>query len=159
RANGRADVTDQFLRGYIGRHLLDVFQDAGFEDGAIDGLIAHYRHVYPKRGHASTRLFPGVEEMLSRLGGRKSTATTKGTPMTRAVLEQFGLVSYFDHVQGTDGFPAKPEPHVIRAALDALEMRPEDCLFVGDSPSDMEAGRRAGVQVCAVRWGYGDLDE
>ena len=51
--------------------------------------------------------------MLSRLDGRKSTATTKGTPMTRAVLEQFELIRHFDHVQGTDGFPAKPEPDVI----------------------------------------------
>ena len=29
--------------------------------------------------------------------------------------------------------------------------------MVGDAPADMEAGRRAGVQTCAVRYGYGDL--
>ena len=52
--------------------------------------------------------FPGSREMLAGLGGRKSTATTKGTPTTRLVLEQFGLIGHFDHVQGTDGFPAKP---------------------------------------------------
>jgi phosphoglycolate phosphatase-like HAD superfamily hydrolase len=33
--------------------------------------------------------------------------------------------------------------------------RPEECLLVGDAPSDMEAGRRAGVSICAVRYGYG----
>jgi len=30
---------------------------------------------------------------------------------------------------------------------------------VGDAPSDMEAGRRAGVQICAVRYGYGNPEE
>ena len=30
---------------------------------------------------------------------------------------------------------------------------------MGDSPADMEAGRRAGVRTCAVRWGYGDHEE
>jgi phosphoglycolate phosphatase-like HAD superfamily hydrolase len=30
--------------------------------------------------------------------------------------------------------------------------------MVGDAPSDMEAGRRAGVKTCAVRYGYGDLE-
>jgi phosphoglycolate phosphatase len=158
-ANGRTDVSPEFLRAYIGRHLVDVFRDVGFEPGAIDALIAHYRVVYLARKHASTTVYPGVAEMLGSLGGKKSTATTKGTPTTRAILEQFGLLRHFQHVQGTDGFPAKPEPDVILAALAALDARPEDCLFVGDSATDMEAGRRAGVQRCAVRWGYGDVEE
>jgi phosphoglycolate phosphatase len=159
RTNGRTDVSSEFLRRYIGRHLLDVFRDVGFERASIDALIAHYRFVYLARKHASTTVYPGVAEMLRSLGGRKSTATTKGTPTTRAILDQFGLLTHFDHVQGTDGFPAKPEPDVILAALAALGARPEDCLFVGDSAADMEAGRRAGVQLCAVRWGYGDVEE
>jgi len=93
------------------------------------------------------------------LPGRKSTATTKGTPTTRVVLETFGLLPYFQHVQGTDGFPAKPEPDVIFASLKGLGAAPEDCLLVGDAPSDMEAGRRAGVRTCAVLWGYGQRED
>src|ERR1700722_19920182 len=76
RANGRFDVPFTFLRKYIGRHLLDVFLDVGFERGAIDALIAHYRAVYVARKHAATTVYPGVAEMLGCLGGRKSTATT-----------------------------------------------------------------------------------
>jgi len=97
--------------------------------------------------------------MLDALGGRKSTATTKTSQSTRRVLEQFGLLRHFEHVQGTDGFPAKPEPDVILASLQGLGADPKDCLLVGDSAADMEAGRRAGVQICAVRWGYGDSQE
>ena len=37
--------------------------------------------------------------------------------------------------------------------------KPEDCLFVGDAPADMEAGRRAGVKTCAVRYGYGKPED
>ena len=69
------------------------------------------------------------------------------------------MIQYFDHVQGTDGFPCKPAPDVVWTALAALGARAEDCLFVGDSPADMEAGRRAGVRTCAVRYGYGKADE
>jgi HAD superfamily hydrolase (TIGR01549 family) len=157
------ELSDPFLRGYIGRHLIDLFTDLGFASERIEPMIEHYRAIYPLRCHAATRVFPGVAEMLRALGGRKSTATTKGTRTTRTVLEQFGLLAHFDHVQGTDGFPAKPEPNVIHASLSGLNTlglsaTPEDCLLVGDSPADMEAGRRAGVRICAVRWGYGDLD-
>jgi phosphoglycolate phosphatase len=154
---GKADTTDEFLRGYIGRHLLDLFEHLFPEHSSeqIQGLIENYRQIYPARNHLSTCLYPGVLEGLCALPGRKSTATTKGTPTTRIVLEKFGLLPYFDHVQGTDGFPAKPNPDVIFAALNALGASTADCLFVGDSSADMEAARRAGVKSCAVTYGYG----
>ncbi len=94
--------------------------------------------------------------MLAGLPGRKSTATTKGSPTTKAVLEMFGLIEHFDHVQGTDGFPCKPEPDVLLRSMAAVGAKPEDCLFVGDSAADMEAGHRAGVKTCAVLYGYGN---
>jgi phosphoglycolate phosphatase len=154
-------VSFEFLRGYVGRHLTDLFSDLfpNYTTEQIDGLIQEYRRIYPARRHARTCVFPGVKEALAALGGRKTTATTKGTPTTRAVLEQFGLIQYFDHIQGTDGIPSKPAPDVIFAALEAVAARPKDCLLVGDSPADMQAGRRAGVKICAVRYGYGKPEE
>jgi phosphoglycolate phosphatase len=159
KSSGRDDVEDAFLRRYIGRHLLDLFLDLGYPREAIDQMIADYRQIYLARKHSSTSVIPGVPEMLAGLGGKKSTATTKGTVTTRAVLEQFGLAQYFDHVQGTDGFPAKPEPDVLLKSLAIFGVEPSDCLLVGDAPADMEAGRRAGVKTCAVRYGYGDPAE
>jgi HAD superfamily hydrolase (TIGR01509 family) len=150
-------VTFDYLKSYIGRHLYDLFLDIfpGASQDRLDDLLAQYRQFYPARGHKMTRVYPGVAEALAGLGGRKGTATTKGTPTTRAILDQFQLLPYFDHVQGTDGFPCKPAPDVLFTALSALGARPEDCLFVGDSQADMEAGRRAGVKTCAVTYGYG----
>jgi phosphoglycolate phosphatase len=158
-AHGRPAVTEEFLRRYIGRHLIDLFLDAGFSNEGMDTLIQSYRTAYWARKHANTQVFPGVAQMLGSLGGRKSTATIKTSATTRAVLRQFGLIGHFDHVQGTDGFPAKPEPDVIFESLRVLGAPKEACLFVGDSAADMEAGKRAGVRTCAVRWGYGDLEE
>lgn len=154
----KADVGDDFLKRYIGYHLIDLFQDLFPEIGndEVDKLVCAYRAAYPRREHNMTKLYPGVRETIAALPGRKSTATTKGTPTTRAVLEKFGLLSYFDHVQGTDGFPCKPAPDVIHKSLEVFGVRPEDCLLIGDAAPDMEAGRRAGVRTCAVRYGYGD---
>ena len=74
------------------------------------------------------------------------------------MLEQFGLLPHFDHVQGTDGFPCKPEPDVLLRSIEHFGVAPEECLFIGDAAPDMEAGRRAGVKICAVGWGYGDRE-
>lgn len=149
------------MRGYVGRHLIETFGDVlpGAPQEQLEAMIQSYRTIYLNRGHIQTRVYPGVADALAALGGLKSTATTKGTPTTRAVLEQFGLLPYFHHVQGTDGIPYKPAPDVIFAALKGLGASVEDCLFVGDSPADMEAGHRAGVKTCAVTYGYGDHAE
>jgi HAD superfamily hydrolase (TIGR01509 family) len=157
----KAPVDEAFLRRYIGFHLNDLFSDLfpGITTEELDRLVREYRTIYPARDHACTRVFPGVAEGLEKLGGRKSTATTKGTPMTRAVLQKFGLLPFFDHVQGTDGFPCKPEPDVVLRSLDVFQVRPEDCLLVGDAAPDMEAGRKAGVKICAVDYGYGNIDD
>jgi HAD superfamily hydrolase (TIGR01509 family) len=153
-----AGLAQADLLRYVGIHLLQMFRELlpEYTPAQYDELIRAYRAAYTARGHRSTRVFPGVLEALPLLSGRKSTATTKATSTTRAVLEQFGLAPYFDHVQGTDGFAYKPAPDVVLASLAALGARPEECLLVGDSPADMEAGRRAGVSICAVRYGYGD---
>lgn len=158
-STGRNDVEFDFLKGYIGRHLLDLFQDLKFPPECIESLIVDYRRIYAGRNHSSTRVYPGVLEALPRIPGKKSSATTKGTPTTRIVLELFGLLPYFDHVQGTDGFPAKPEPDVIFKALGALGATVKDCLFVGDSAADMQAGKRAGVKTAAVTYGYGKRED
>jgi HAD superfamily hydrolase (TIGR01509 family) len=154
---GRTGVPFEYLRSFIGRHLQDLHEELfpGAPQAEIDAFIEEYRGIYRGRGHGNTRLYPGVLETMPLLPGRKTTATTKGTPMARMVLEQFGLISHFQHVQGTDGFPSKPRPDVIVKALEALGARPEECLFVGDSAPDMEAGRAAGVHLCAVEYGYG----
>jgi len=154
-------VPFEFLKGYIGRHLVDLFEDLfpDYTPERIYSMVEHYRRIYPLRNHASTTAYAGVVETLQKLGGRKSTATTKGTPTTRIVLERFGMLPYFDHVQGTDGFPAKPKPDVIYKALEGLGARVEDCLFVGDSSADMEAARAAGVKCCAATYGYGKRED
>jgi phosphoglycolate phosphatase len=157
----RPNVEDAFLRRYIGFHLNDLFGDLFPERSAADleRLVVEYRRVYPLRNHYSTTRYAGVKEALSALGGRKSTATTKGTPTTRIVLEKFDLLHHFDHVQGTDGFPCKPEPDVVLASLKVFGVRPKDCLMVGDAAPDMDAGRRAGVKICGVRYGYGNIGD
>lgn len=157
---GVDQLSDAYLRSFIGHHLFDLFREVlpeSTQEG-LERLLARYRSLYLARRHAATRVYPGVEEMLAGLGGLKSTATTKSSETARQVLELFGLARHFDHIQGTDGFPSKPAPDVVLKSLERLGVRPEDCLLVGDAAPDMEAGRRAGVRTCAVTWGYGDLE-
>lgn len=150
-----------YLQTYIGHHLFDLFDDVipGVSQQEKEDLLARYRAIYLGRGHSATRPYDGVAATLQKLGGRKSTATTKSTPTVRNILDQFGLLPHFHHVQGTDGFPAKPAPDVVWKSLEALGAQPSDVLLVGDSETDIAAGKAAGVRVCAVRYGYGNREK
>jgi len=154
-------VDDTYLQRYIGYHLFDLFVDVIPDCSSVEQeeLLARYRTIYAARKHSCTQLYPGIAQALASLPGRKSTATTKGTPTTRIVLEMFGLLQHFDHVQGTDGFPAKPAPDVIQKSLEFFQVDPSEVLMIGDSAADMAAGRAAGVKICGVRWGYGNIAE
>lgn len=158
---GVKDLDQRYLESFIGFHLFDLFAEVlpHYTEEQNHELLASYRKIYLDRKHSSTRVYDGVPEMLARLGGLKSTATTKSSETARAVLTQFGLVEHFDHVQGTDGFPSKPKPDVVLKSIEKFGVRPEECLLIGDSAPDMQAGRAAGVSICGVSYGYGNLDE
>lgn len=151
----------EYLKTFIGRHLRDLWIEVlpDRTEDFYDALLQDYRTTYWAREHKATKPYPYVAEALALVPGRKSTATTKSTQTAANILTQFGLRDYFEHIQGTDGFPAKPEPDVIWRALEALSVKPEDCLMVGDSVPDMIAAKRAGLATCAVRYGYGHPDE
>ncbi|QSG11397.1 HAD superfamily hydrolase [Halapricum desulfuricans] len=69
----------------------------------------------------------------------------------RIALEVHGLDSAVDVLIGRDTVEeSKPHPQPLRAALSALEVPPERGLFVGDSESDAETARRAGVDFQSV---------
>jgi phosphoglycolate phosphatase len=158
---GVTGLDQAYLESFIGFHLFDLFQEVlpGYNQSRKEELLARYRKIYLGRGHTCTCAYEGIQEMLDSIGGLKSTATTKSSETTRAILTQFGLLKYFDHVQGTDGFPSKPEPDVLMKSIERFGVAPQEVLFIGDSAPDMAAGRRAGVKTCGVLYGYGNVEE
>ena len=158
--HGVTGLSEEYLRTFIGYHLFDLFEEVlpSYDRVQHEKVLMRYRQIYLARQHSSTKVYPGVQEMLAGLQGLKSTATTKSSETARAVLTLFGLVSHFDHVQGTDGFPSKPNPDVVQRSIDLFGIDPAEVLLIGDASPDMEAGRRAGVRTCAVTWGYGNVE-
>jgi beta-phosphoglucomutase-like phosphatase (HAD superfamily) len=68
----------------------------------------------------------------------------------QAFLSTQDLLRYVHSIFGrVDGSPElmKPDPHILKLAMRALAADPGQCLFIGDSVSDVEAGHAAGVRV------------
>lgn len=157
RSLGHPAPTVDELRPRIGRPLDELF--TALAPGAdVAALCAAYRAHFLDTGHPSTRPFPGAAALLGELrdaGWALAVATTKTTEGAVRTLTTLGLLDGFDHVQGTDGFPCKPAPHVVERALAGLGAAgdPAACWMVGDTVHDVAAGAAAGVSTAAVTHG------
>ena len=123
-------------------------------DRALTLFLEHYGWAFTVR----SRLYPGVAEVVARLaaeGRRLAVCTNKPSQFVVPLLEHFGLVGSFSAGIGGDDLPTmKPDPaplHHLAARFGAVA---EDCLVVGDSRTDVEAARAAGMPVVAVSYGY-----
>lgn len=146
------------VRGLVGGPLEDMY--AAFAPAeAVPALVADYRANYPRNYLATSRPYPGVVELLTALGEGgypRVVATTKRSDVARRFVAAMGLSDILDHVQGTDDFPHKPAPDVIWRALEAVGA--DGSWMVGDTVTDVQAGKAAGLKTYAVSWGTHDAD-
>lgn len=126
----------------------------------FDEFIQIFRKHYDEHCLDHTRPFPGVPELLERLNGvPKAVASNKPKVYIRRILEELGLAPHFQVIIGPEDVTRlKPNPDMLLAAANALEVRPEEALMVGDTDNDVLAARAAGMKVCAVMWGYSPLE-
>ena len=118
---------------------------------------ALFSEVAVERQRKETTLFPGAEELLRGLkarGGRTAIVSTKRGDTIQIILERLGLADTVDLVIGSaDVKKHKPDPEGLLAAIDRLEVRPEETLFCGDTVLDAGAARNAGTHFAAVLLG------
>jgi len=127
--------------------------DEGF-DTIREQLLDHYRDNIANK----TRLFPGMEQVLSTLeadGLNWGVVTNKPSWLTEPLLRELGLYQRAACiVSGDTTGNSKPHPEPMLFACQMAGSRNHQCLYVGDAKRDIEAGRRAGMKTLAALFGY-----
>ncbi len=90
---------------------------------------------------------PGLFEVLDHLRRSWRTAmVTNRSATIEPLLARFGLGAHFDAVVGLrDVARPKPAPDMIELCLERLGVKASQAVYVGDSPTDGQAARAAGV--------------
>jgi pyrophosphatase PpaX len=129
----------------------------------VDELVEAYR-VHNDPLHETLEAFAGMVDIIPRLredGRRLGIVTSKRHRTVDLALDRFPwLEEQFDVVvahEDTDRH--KPDPDPVLEALRQLEATPAEAAYVGDSPFDIEAAKRAGAFAVAVSWGGIHSDE
>ena len=97
---------------------------------------------------------------LRERGLRLGIATNDAEAPARRHLERAGITAHFDFIAGYDsGHGAKPGPGQLLGFCDHTGLTPADCIMVGDSRHDLDAGRAAGMRTIGVLTGPALRDE
>ncbi|HJP98481.1 MAG TPA: phosphoglycolate phosphatase [Rhodanobacteraceae bacterium] len=130
----------------------------GSDAAAIDEVLPRFIDLYVATGMRHTHLFPGVAELLDKLEARAirwGIVSNKAGHLVGLVLAALGCDKRVAAVVGGDTLAQrKPDPAPVRHACELAGVMPAQCLFVGDDPRDIQAGREAGLYTVAAAWGY-----
>lgn len=111
----------------------------------------------------SSRLFPGINQLLTRLelaGHSWGVVTNKPTRFTDPLLNALGLSDRAAVVVCGDTLPTnKPEPEPVLHACRLNGRNTSTTALIGDDLRDILAGRAAGTTTVAVTWGYASPDD
>ena len=166
RARGRPVIEPATLHHMVGfgvRSLIaQAFTATGDEARAeeMPELEAIFLDHY--RAHLAdfSRPFPGVEETLTQFkadGARLGVLTNKPHEMALPLLKMLGLTDYFSAIYGAGFRPyVKPDPRIFHEVV--ADLMPESkggrAVMIGDSVTDLQTARAAGVPCVLMTYGY-----
>lgn len=112
----------------------------------IDMSIEKYRSEVPLKKGALRFL-----KYLKEHGIKAGIATSNGRDMVDAVLHALQITSYFQVITTACEVAAgKPAPDIYLKVAESLQTAPEQCMVFEDVPAGIQAGKAAGMTVCAV---------
>ena len=129
----------------------------------ISSLLTAFKTYYEEKTIAHTHPYAGIIPLLNTLkssGYLISIASNKYHEAVVPLIGQYFPDIPFDLVLGHRvGHPPKPDPAIVIDTLHTLNVRKEDCYYVGDSSVDMDTAVHAGVTAIGVTWGFRDEEE
>jgi HAD superfamily hydrolase (TIGR01509 family) len=127
-----------------------VYRAAGIPETHWDRANDLWRLHYAK--HPS-RLVTGARRVLQSLSRRHTLGLVTSGDRDRVTrqLREFALTRAFRaRVCGGDTPEKKPHPAPLLMALQKLKLQPEECIYVGDTPEDLEMAGAVGMRAIAV---------
>ena len=122
---------------------------------AFEGVLEEYKAWYQSHNCVTTALYPGIPTLLAaleRAGVAAAVVSNKPDATTKTLAARFfpGMPAFGQR----EDVPPKPDPALVRLALEQLSVAAADAVYVGDSEVDVATARNAGLPLVAVSWGF-----
>ncbi len=152
---------------FVGRGLRNLVIEALPEKARKEELIEEFNQAmledYGKNYLVKTKTYEGVQEVVSRLkmnGFKLGVLSNKADAMTQKVVKELFPSGTFDIVLGLKkDMKRKPDPGGALILSEAMCVEPENIAYVGDTDTDMQTAKNAGMIAFGASWGFRTKEE
>lgn len=143
--------------------VIRALQDVQADETLIEPVQKRYIERFQEECVYQVHPYEGIRDMLQTIkkkGIPVAVLSNKPHENTKKVIRTVFGDGIFDLVQGqVPDIPRKPDPTGALLEAQALGVRPEECLYIGDTATDMRTGNAAGMVTVGVLWGFRDRKE
>ncbi len=166
--HGKAPLSDAAIRPFAShgsRGLVGLGFGITPADANFIAMRDEYLSIYDTVYTRSPVLLPGIADLLQAIENKGLTwgiVTNKPRRFTVGLIESMGLNLENRAacvVCGDDAALPKPSPATLLIACEKVNIKPENCVYVGDAERDIIAGKAAGMQTVVALFGYIDVTD
>jgi HAD superfamily hydrolase (TIGR01509 family) len=138
---------DEFIQTYWGHDL-----KANLKRLHLNPEIAQFCNITYGNHLDYITIYPDTKNTLKSLGTyKKAIITNTPSDCTRQILQKFGIEQYFEAIITSDDVVrSKPDPEIVFEACERLGVDVTTVLLIGDTESDVKAGKAAGCTVVGL---------
>lgn len=149
--------------GFGGRVMIERALEArgkSISVAEMNALVEAFMEHYVSNMPGKTKPYDGVIDVLNRFdeaGFINAICTNKFEAMSKTLMAGLGHAARFRAVCGQDTFAwKKPDPRHLFETIDLAGGDPRNAIMVGDTITDIDTAKAAGIPVIAVDFGYSD---
>lgn len=150
------------LGGNIDEIVSAVLKDNSTQEN-VEMLKETYLDIYDSSKKELTVPFEHAHETLRQLQENNVLLAINSNRLNYSL--KYFADRFFDDidfvlVEGHDlDFPSKPHPHGVNKIIEKANVGLDEALYIGDSKTDIETAKNAGIDCVVVKWGYGDEND
>lgn len=159
----RPTLTREDYIGYLGGNIDEIVSmvlgDKSTPEN-IESFKRVYLDFYESSKKEATVPFPKAHEILDNLQEKGVLLAINSNRFTYSI--EFFASRFFDDIDfvaivGHEmDFPSKPDSYGINEIIKKADVSPDEVIYIGDSITDIETAKNAGIDCVVVKWGYGN---
>ena len=155
---------DEDIKSLIGYPLDVMYEQLGVNKTDVQLFVDTYKHRYRQISLAQTTLLSDAKKSLELASSfaRLAIVTTKTTQYTIPILEDMGIMKYFEVIIGRqEVINPKPHPEPILKAMKELNVTNSNhnIYMIGDTKLDLISANKSNINAVGVLCGYGKIDD
>ena len=152
-----------FVGDGVHRLIVRTLRHVGAGEELVEPVMERYMERFREECLYQVKAYEGIPETLAALRAKglpMAVLSNKPHENTEKVVYTLFGENLFSLVRGqSPGVPRKPDPLGALLEAETLGVKPEECLYIGDTATDMQTGNRAGMKTVGVLWGFRSREE